>query len=301
MIPDTLTIGSRGSALALWQARTVAARLEAAHPGLTCCIEIVKTTGDVLREASLTAIAGKGVFTKEIEDALLERRVDLAVHSLKDLPTTLPDGLKLGAITEREDARDAFCAAPGIASLGSVRRGARIGTSSPRRRSQLLAWRSDLELVELRGNVDTRLNKIETEGLDGVVLACAGLRRLGFEERITEPIEVDRMVPAVGQGALGIEIRVDDPAVEEAVAVLVDAATAACCEAERTFLAAMGGGCAVPIAAHAVVSADRMTIVSAVAMEDGAVVRHRESGDVGNARALGEALAARHRSAEAAL
>jgi hydroxymethylbilane synthase len=287
-----IVIGSRGSALALWQSRAVAAALEAAHPGLSCRIEVIKTTGDVMREASLTAIAGKGVFTKEIEDAMLERRVDLAVHSLKDLPTTLPEGLELAAITEREDPRDALVARPGLGALAELPERARVGTSSPRRRSQLLAWRPDLELVELRGNVDTRIRKIETEGLDAIVLACAGLRRLGLEDRITEAIPVDVMVPAVGQGALGLETRAGDEEVLGIAGALVHEATARCCAAERAFLAGLGGGCAVPIAGHATIADGVMRIVGTVGDESGRTVAGRTlSGPPEEAEALGRALA----------
>lgn len=290
----SLTIGSRGSALALWQSRAVAALLESAHPGLSCRIEVVKTTGDIMRDASLTAIAGKGVFTKEIEEAMLDGRVDLAVHSLKDLPTALPAGLVLAAITEREDPRDAFVARPGVDALDRLAAGARIGTSSPRRRSQLLAWRPELELVELRGNVDTRLRKIETERLDGVVLACAGLRRLGFAGRITEAIPVSRMVPAVGQGALGIETRDGDAETRAVVSVLDHPATAACCTAERAFLAGLGGGCAVPIAGHATIEGERLRLVAAVGADDGRTVRRLEiAGDASEPGRLGRELAAR--------
>ncbi|HQR37561.1 MAG TPA: hydroxymethylbilane synthase [Blastocatellia bacterium] len=289
---DRVVIGSRGSALALWQSRAVAALLEKAHPGLSCHIEIIKTTGDRLHDASLVAISGKGVFTKEIEDAMLDGRVDFAVHSLKDLPTTLPPGLALGAVTEREDPRDALAARAGVDSLSGIPRGGRVGTSSPRRRCQLAALRPDIELVELRGNVDTRLAKIETEGLDGVILACAGLRRLGFEHRITESIPVDSMVPAVGQGALGIEIRDGDDDVSEIVQVLADATTAACCAAERAFLAAMGGGCAQPIAGHAWVDGELLRMIAAV--DDGAQVRRiAMSSVVGQPEALGRDLAAK--------
>lgn len=246
-----IVIGSRGSALALWQSEAMKAALESAHPGLSCRIEIIKTTGDVMLDASLVAIAGKGVFTKEIEDAMLDGRVDVAVHSLKDLPTQLPPGLTLAAITKREDPRDAFCARAGIASIMELPESARIGTSSPRRRAQLLAFRPDLQILELRGNVDTRLRKIESEGLDGIILACAGLRRLGFADRITEALAVSVMVPAVGQGALGIEAREGDDEVLGVLATLADVETTAACRAERAFLEAVGGGCAVPVAAHA--------------------------------------------------
>jgi hydroxymethylbilane synthase len=289
-----LTIGSRGSALALRQARLVAAQLEAAYPGLACPIEIIKTTGDIMRDASLVAISGKGVFTKEIEEALLDGLADLAVHSLKDLPTSLPPGLALAAITEREDPRDALVARPGVASLADLPPGATLGTSSPRRRSQLRAWRPDLRVVDLRGNVETRLRKIETENLDGVILACAGLRRLGLGDRLTEAIDPSILLPAVGQGALGLETREGDGEVLEIVGRLDHAETAAACRAERAFLAAMGGGCAVPIAAFAVCSGDLVTITAAVeAPSGGSVLRHEMTGSVEHPERAGRDLAAR--------
>lgn len=288
---DLLRIGSRGSALALWQSRHVAAALTAAHPGLTCEIEIIKTTGDKLSEASLVAISGKGVFTKEIEDAMLDGRVDLAVHSLKDLPTTLPPGLALAAVGEREDPRDALVARAGIRGIDEIPEGGRVGTSSPRRRSQLHALRPDLELLELRGNVDTRIRKIETERLDAIVLACAGLNRLGYAERIAEAIPVSRMVPAVGQGALGIETRDGDAEVIDLVAVLDHEPTRLCCAAERAFLAGLGGGCAVPIAAHATIEASRLHIVTAIARDDGSVLRLTADGDSSRGAEIGAELA----------
>lgn len=291
----TLTIGSRGSALALWQSRSIASQLEAAHPGLSCHIEIIKTTGDILREASLVKIAGKGVFTKEIEDAILDHRVDLAVHSLKDLPTQLPDGLTLAAITQREDPRDAFVARESIASLSQLPERALIGTSSVRRQMQLRAWRPDLQIVELRGNVDTRLRKLVDENLDAIILACAGLRRLGFDDRITEPISEEFMIPAVGQGALGIEARSDDSETRALLRVLDHADTRDACRTERAFLAAMGGGCAVPIAAHAVVAGESLSVTSIVGEPDGsAVVRNQRVGHRSDPEALGGILAADH-------
>jgi len=291
---DELVIGSRGSALAMWQSEAVARALESAHSGLKCRIEVIKTTGDIMVEASLVAIAGKGVFTKEIEDAMLEGRVDVAVHSLKDLPTVLPDGLTLGAITKREDPRDAFCARPGIASLAELPDRARIGTSSPRRRVQLRAWRPDIECVDLRGNVDTRLRKIESEGLDGIVLACAGLRRLGYADRITEALGVSVMVPAVGQGALGIEARVGDAEVLSLVAALEDPETAAACTAERAFLHAVGGGCAAPIAAHAWPDGDgQLSMVGTIAIDSSRPpVRGMLTGPMAAGERLGQSLAA---------
>jgi hydroxymethylbilane synthase len=274
----------------------VAALLEASHTGLTCSIQIIKTTGDVMRAAPLTASAGKGVFTKEIEEAILDGRVDLAVHSLKDLPTALPPGLALVAIGEREDPRDALVARPGIGALGELPEAAVIGTSSPRRRAQLLAWRPDLRLVDLRGNVDTRLRKLVSEGLDGIVLACAGLRRLGFEDRIAEAIDPEVLLPAVGQGALGIEARGDDTDVARLAAVLNHAPTRAACCAERAFLAALGGGCAVPIAAYACATPEGLLLRAAVGSPDlGSVRRSSAVGDASDAEALGRSLAAQVR------
>jgi len=245
-----LIIGSRGSKLALWQANWVKSKLEKAHPGLTVEIEIIKTTGDKLTEASLVQIGGKGVFTKEIEDALIERRVDLAVHSLKDLPTALPDGLHIIAITEREDVRDALIVSEAlranVKSIKDLPQGARVGTSSLRRRAQLLHQRPDLQIHELRGNVDTRLRKLDEGQYDAIILASAGLIRLGFSDRITVRIEIDEMLTAVGQGALGIETRIDDQPTNLLLEVLNHEPTRHAAEAERALLRGLGGGCAVP-------------------------------------------------------
>lgn len=254
-----LIIGSRGSALALWQSNWIKSELESLHEGLTVEIEIIKTTGDKLREASLVKIAGKGVFTKEIEEALLERRVDLAVHSLKDLPTTLPDGLHLAAVTEREDPRDAFLVgaplAENVKTLLDLPQGARVGTSSPRRAAQLRHLRPDLEILELRGNVETRLRKLDEGEYDAIILASAGLSRLGFGDRITERIPANVLLPAVGQGALGIESRIDDERTNFLLESLNHWPTRNAVEAERAVLRGLGGGCAVPIAAFGQVDA----------------------------------------------
>lgn len=248
-----LIIGSRGSALALWQANWVKSQLESLHEGLTVEIEIIKTTGDKLREASLVKIAGKGVFTKEIEEALLERRVDLAVHSLKDLPTTLPDGLHIAAVTEREDPRDALLVHASLAdrvhSVDALPKGARVGTSSPRRAAQMRRLCPALEILELRGNVETRLRKLDEGEYDAIILASAGLSRLGFAERITDRIPTDVLLPAVGQGALGIESCVDDERTNFLLEALNHWPTRNAVEAERAVLRGLGGGCAVPIAA----------------------------------------------------
>lgn len=250
-----LIIGSRGSKLALWQANWVKSELERLHDGLTVEIEIIKTTGDKLTEASLARMPGKGVFTKEIEEALFERRIDLAVHSLKDLPTTLPDGLHLAAIPKREDPRDALIVnrrlVSRVTSLTTLPVQPRIGTSSPRRAAQIRLLRPDAQIFELRGNVETRLRKLDEDGFDAIILAAAGLNRLGFSSRITQFIPVAQLLPAVGQGALGIEACVEDERTTYLLEGLNHWPTRNAVEAERALLKGLGGGCAVPIAAFA--------------------------------------------------
>ncbi len=248
-----LIIGSRGSKLALWQAHWVKAELERLHDGLTVEIEIIKTMGDKLTEASLARMPGKGVFTKEIEEALFNRTIDLAVHSLKDLPTTLPDGLHLGAITKREDPRDALIVnrrlVSRVSSILSLPIHPRIGTSSPRRAAQIRHLRPDAQIFELRGNVETRLRKLDEGDFDAIILAAAGLNRLGFAARITQCIPINHLLPAVGQGALGIETCIEDERTNLLVDGLNDWPTRNAVEAERALLKGLGGGCAVPIAA----------------------------------------------------
>ena len=247
----TLTIATRGSKLALAQANWIASRLGELHPGLAVELKIIKTTGDKILDVPLAAVGGKGLFVKEIEDALLQGEADLAVHSMKDVPSELPSGLVLGAVSQREDPRDALIS-PLAVEIKGLPSGARVGTSSLRRQAQLLALRPNLEIVPLRGNVDTRLKKLEEEGLDAIILAEAGLARLGLEvERAPIPVEV--MLPAVGQGALGLEFRADDAATRALIEPLNHADTAAAVAAERAFLARLEGGCQVPIAGHAVV------------------------------------------------
>ena len=249
-----LIIGSRGSKLALWQSNQIKAALENLHSELTIEIEIIRTTGDKLPEASLAQIGGKGVFTREIEEALLVRRVDLAVHSLKDLPTTLPDGLHIAAITEREDVRDALLVHHSleqrVKTVRDLPEGARVGTSSPRRAAQLRHLRPDLQISELRGNVETRLRRLDDSDYDAIILATAGLVRLGYSDRITERIPTDAMLPAVGQGALGIETRIDDDRTNYLVEGLNHWPTRYATQGERALLRAFGGGCSVPIAAY---------------------------------------------------
>lgn len=298
--PRSLVIGSRGSKLALWQSQWVKSQLETRNPQLDVRIEIIRTTGDQLASASLPQIGGKGVFTKELEDALLERRIDLAVHSLKDLPTSLPAGLEIAAVTSREDVRDALLIRPSLResarTLESLPRGARIGTSSLRRASQLRHLRSDFVIVELRGNVETRVRKLETEEYDAVVLAAAGLKRLGLADRIDALIDVSQVLPAVGQGALGIETRALDTRVVTLLAPLNDRQTRLATDAERAVLRSLGGGCAVPIAAHARIglqnSDEILTLDGLVADVGGTrILRDRLVGHPENAEILGRALA----------
>jgi hydroxymethylbilane synthase len=299
-VKSVFTIGSRGSKLALWQAEWVRARLAEARPDVEVRIEIVKTSGDVLRDAPLSVIGGQGAFTKELEEALFAGRIDIAVHSLKDLPTVLPEGLRVAAVTEREDPRDALVLRAGAEgqtnSLAGLPPGAVVGTSSQRRRSQLKHLRPDASVQELRGNVDTRLRKLDAGDFDAVILASAGLRRLGFENRISATLSTAEMLPAVGQGALGVETRADDEDTSELVSPLDDAATRAACEAERALLRSLGGGCLVPIAAHATVTATRLRLEGLVAAPDGGrVLRDAVEDELPNAVRAGETLAARLR------
>ncbi len=280
-----LTIGSRGSQLALWQANHIRARLEAL--GETCEIQIIKTTGDRITDVPLAKVGTKGLFTKEIEEALLDGRVDLAVHSLKDLPTELPRGLALAAIPAREDPHDALVGR----SLAELPRGARAGTSSLRRVAQLRAARPDLTIESVRGNLDTRLRKLSEGRYDALVLAAAGLKRLGWGDRIAELLPFEIMCPAVGQGALAIETRGDGGRAAAICSRLEDAATRVAVTAERAVLAELGGGCQVPIGAHATVSEGAVTIVAIVGMPDGTKIIRRESaGAVPDAERLGREL-----------
>ena len=295
-----LIIGSRGSRLALWQAEWVAERLRALHPQLPLRIEIIKTTGDKLKDVSLSIIGGRGVFTKELEEALLDGRIDLAAHSLKDLPTRLPDNLTIAAITEREDPRDALVLREGAqtaaASLKALPPGATVGTSSLRRRAQLIHLRPDLSIKDLRGNVDTRLRKLDAGEYDALILASAGLRRLGLGDRISAYLEPEEMLPAVGQGALALETRADDETTISFVTALDHAATRAACEAERALLRELGGGCQVPIAAHGITTGDRLHLAGLVAGVNGTtVIREQIETSVAAARQAGAELAARLR------
>jgi hydroxymethylbilane synthase len=267
---DRLRIGTRGSPLALAQANDVRRRLMAAHRLTEDQIEIVviKTSGDRIQDRPLSEVGGKGLFTKEIEEALFARTIDLAVHSMKDLETKLPPGLGLAAVLPREDVRDAFISLK-YRKLADMPAGAVVGTSSLRRRAALLRLRPDLKIVEFRGNVETRLAKLEAGVADATLLACAGLNRLGQSHRITAPIEVTEILPAVAQGAVGIEIRTDDGRTAEYVAALDEPKTALCVTAERAFLARLDGSCRTPIAALARLTDDGITIQGELLATDG--------------------------------
>jgi hydroxymethylbilane synthase len=285
--PFALVIGSRGSQLALWQAQHIAARLQ--NLGLATRIEIIKTTGDRLQTASLVQAGGKGLFTKEIEEALMARTIDLAVHSLKDLPTENPAGLVLAAIPEREDPRDAIVGR----QLTQLPQGAKVGTSSNRRRAQLLLLRPDLLVEPVRGNVDTRLRKLRDGQFDAILLAAAGLRRLGLENQIAQIFTVDEVCPAPGQGALAIQTRENDPAFEICQALNHDATDVAV-RCERALLGALGGGCQLPIGAYAEMNGNMLSLTAGVFAPDGhRHLKSRAEGPRSHPEQLGESLAAR--------
>lgn len=289
-----LRIASRGSELALWQARAVEAALRAADPSLEVQIQVVKTLGDKILDVPLAKIGDKGLFTKELDAALLSGEADLAVHSLKDVPTRLPEGLALAAVTEREDARDVLILAPGRSGgLAALEPGARVGTSSLRRCAQLRALRPDLEVLDLRGNLNTRIAKLDRGDYDAVILAAAGVIRLGWAERISEHLDAPAWLSAVGQGALAIVCRSDDEATLERLRPLADATTTAATAAERAFLRKLEGGCQIPIGALGTVEGDRVTLRGLVAGLDGDVIlRGEESGSADAAEDVGRRLAA---------
>jgi hydroxymethylbilane synthase len=277
MTPATLCIGSRGSQLALWQANHIAALLYAR--GHAVEIEIIHTTGDKITDVALAKVGTKGMFTKEIEEALAAGQVDLAVHSLKDLPTELPVGFEIAAITERLDPRDAFCSRI-YSRIEDLPHGARVGTSSLRRQAQLKAVRPDLDVHPLRGNVDTRLRKLEQGEYDAIILAAAGLQRLGKTELVKEIIPANVMCPAAGQGALAVEIRAGDESLRAALVFLDDRAARAATTCERALLNRLGGGCQVPIGAFAELRRGKLHLESVVADPDGTkVLRDSRDGD----------------------
>lgn len=285
---EVLRIGTRGSPLALWQARHVQALLAGPRP-----VELVRieTQGDIIRDRPLSQIGGFGLFTKEIQNALLDRRVDIAVHSLKDLPTIPVDGLMLAAVPPRAPSGDALVSTK-YTRFDDLPPGARVATSSLRRRSQLLHRRPDLQIENVRGNVETRLRKLEEQGLDATILAEAGLRRLELAHHITEILDATWMLPAVGQGALGLECRAEDEVTRAVLAKLNDSTTLAAVLAERSFLATLGGGCLVPIGALATVHEGTLTVRGAVLTEDGKQrIEGQQSGNSDHAEEIGARLA----------
>lgn len=285
-LAQVLTIGSRGSPLALWQAEFVSALLN--ERGVTTRIEVIRTTGDHLQTASLVQAGGKGLFTKEIEEALLTGAVDLAIHSLKDLPTEGPEGLTIAAVPEREDPRDAIVGTP----LREIPRGASVGTSSGRRAAQLRLLRPDLRIEPIRGNVDTRIRKLKLGQYDAVVLAAAGLHRLGLAHEISEILSPQQMCPAPGQGALAIQTRRDDPA-REICAQFNDESTSQAVTCERTVLAALGGGCQLPVGAFAEVIGRTLNVIAVVLAPDGTrCLRAELTGPRHRPEELGQAIGA---------
>jgi hydroxymethylbilane synthase len=290
-VPREVKIGTRGSALALAQARWVADRITDRDPACRVELVIIKTTGDKIQDVPLAQIGGKGLFIKEIEEALLRGQVDLAVHSLKDMPAEVPAGLMLGAVPPREDCRDAFISSR-YANLGEIPAGGQVGTGSLRRRVQLLHRRPDLEVVPIRGNVDTRLKKMEAQGLDALILAAAGLNRLGLTHIYRGCVDEADMLPAVGQGALGLEMRQAARGLQEFLSFLDDPPTRVAVTGERAFLARLEGGCVVPVAARGRVEGDILHLEAMISDLEGVrLLREARTGPAAAAADLGSSLA----------
>jgi hydroxymethylbilane synthase len=287
-----IRIGTRGSKLALAQTAWVKAQIEEQYPNIRIETVLIKTSGDRFSETNIRAIGGKGIFTKEIEDVLLSGEIDFAVHSMKDLPAELPAGLMVTAIPKREDPRDVLVSAHGT-RLNQLSAGARIGTGSLRRSAQIMHYRQDLSVMPIRGNVDTRLNKLDRGEFDALVMAAAGLKRIGREEKITEYISNEICLSAAGQGALGLESRQDDP-IREQLSFLHDPVSFAEVSAERSFLRRLGGGCHVPVGASAVAKGEKLMLFGVIASPDGrSLYRGEASGSVVDANELGRELAER--------
>ena len=291
MSTNTLRIATRKSPLALWQAEHVRTRLQEAHPGVAVELITMSTQGDRILDSPLAKIGGKGLFVKELEQGMLAGDADIAVHSMKDVPAELPEGLQIGAILEREDPQDAFVSNR-YTDIDALPQGARVGTSSLRRQCQLRASRPDLEILDLRGNVGTRLGKLDGGDYDAIVLACAGLKRLGLAERITLPLAPETMLPAIAQGVIGIECRSDDAWVAGLIDVLNDAQTAIRTQAERAMNARLAGGCQAPVAGYSELVDDVLELRGLVGRPDGSdIIRGAISGPAGDAVALGRELA----------
>jgi hydroxymethylbilane synthase len=292
MATRTLRIGTRASALALWQANWVKSELENKYPDLKVTLTKIKTQGDKILDVPLAMVGGKGLFVKEIQEAMLRNEIDIAVHSMKDVPTFFPAGTGLRCITEREDPRDIAVLKAGVNSFLEIRQGGRIGTSSLRRKAQLLHLRPDLEMVDIRGNVQTRVGKLIDDNLDAVILAAAGMHRLGFSDQIGEYFEPKTCLPAIGQGALGLESRLADDATNQLIDFFNHPATAAAVIAERAVLATLEGGCQVPIAAFGTVSGDQLELTALVSDVEGKqVLKQTVTSHVNQAYATGVALA----------
>jgi len=291
LMNSSIKIGTRASKLALWQANWVQSALNEKFPGQTVELVKIKTKGDKILDVPLAKVGGKGLFVKEIEQALLEGRIDLAVHSMKDMPAEIPEGLCVGAIPQREDPADVLVSKNGL-SFSELKRGAVIGTSSLRRAAQLRHARPDIVIEPLRGNLDTRLKKLQSEDIDAIVLAAAGIRRLNLEHRITEYLPADIMLPAVGQGALCIEMRQNDETIGPKLATLDHANSRAAVLGERAFLNRLGGSCQVPIAGHGKILAATFSLTGLVAAVDGSrIIKATDSGPIDHVEAIGVHLA----------
>lgn len=286
-----IRIGTRGSALALWQAEWVKSELEKRYPAMIVSLKKIKTTGDKILDVPLAKVGGKGLFVKEIEEAMIAGEIDIAVHSMKDVPTVFPEGLHLGAITKREDPRDALISR-GLRKFNDLPKGAVIGTSSLRRQAQLMNIRPDLVIYQLRGNVDTRLRKLREGQFDAIILAAAGVKRLGFADNVTEYIPLHISLPAIGQGALGIECRSNDTEMNEIIAFFNDPESRTCVTAERALLRRLEGGCQVPIACHGKITDNRLSLTGLVGSVDGKrIIKDSIDGPPDDAERLGVALA----------
>lgn len=284
-------IGTRGSALALWQAEWVKSELEKRYPGMTVTLKKIKTTGDKILDVPLAKVGGKGLFVKEIEEAMMAGEIDIAVHSMKDVPTVFPEGLHLGAITKREDPRDALISRDSI-KFNDLPKGAVIGTSSLRRQAQLMNIRPDFVIHQLRGNVDTRLRKLREGQFDAIILAAAGIKRLGLADNVTEFIPPEISLPAIGQGALGIECRSDDPEINELITFFNHPESRTCVIAERALLRRLEGGCQVPIACHGRIMDNKLLLIGLVGSVDGKrIIKDSIDGRPEDAEMLGRTLA----------
>jgi hydroxymethylbilane synthase len=286
-----IRIGTRSSALALWQAEWVKSELEKKYPGMTVSLTKIKTTGDKILDVPLAKVGGKGLFVKEIEEAMLREEIDIAVHSMKDVPTFFPDGLHLGAITKREDASDTLISQNKV-KLNDLPKGANIGTSSLRRQAQIMSLRPDFVIHQLRGNVDTRIRKLKEGQFDAIILAAAGVKRLGLAENVTEYIDPEISLPAIGQGALGIECRVDDRELNDLISFFNHAESRTCVTGERALLRRLEGGCQVPIACHGQIKDNKLHLVGLVGSVDGKrIIKDSLSGPQSDAERLGVTLA----------